>query len=158
MAFIDGSALNVALPAIGADLGASVAQTQWVVNAYALLLAALVLVGGSAGDRFGRRRAFVAGVVLFTVASVACGLAPSADALVAARAVQGVGAALLVPGSLALIGAAFAGRSGGAPSAPGRVRAPSPPRSGRCWVGGWSTWSPGARSSSSTCRSPWPPC
>lgn len=113
MAFIDGSALNVALPAIEADLGASVAQAQWVVNAYALLLAALVLVGGSAGDRFGRRRVFVGGVALFTLASVACGLAPTAGALVAARAVQGVGAAFLVPGSLALIGANFAGAARG---------------------------------------------
>lgn len=107
MAFIDGSVVSVALPAIQADLGTSVRGAQWVVNAYMLMLASLILVGGAAGDRFGRRRVFVLGVALFTAASLACGLAPSAAALTVARAVQGVGGAFLVPSSLAIISAAF---------------------------------------------------
>ncbi len=107
MAFIDGSAVNVALPSIQAELGASVAAIQWVVNAYLLFLGSLVLVGGSLGDKLGRRTVFIAGISLFTLASIACGLAPAAGALIAARAVQGIGAALLVPSSLAIIGAVF---------------------------------------------------
>lgn len=107
MAFIDGSVVNVALPALQADLAANVREAQWVVNAYMLMLGALILVGGAAGDRFGRRRVFVAGVIAFTVASVACGLAPNAQVLIAARAVQGIGGALLVPSSLAIISATF---------------------------------------------------
>ncbi|MGF6770749.1 EmrB/QacA subfamily drug resistance transporter [Paraburkholderia sp. GAS199] len=107
MAFIDGSVVNVALPSIQTELGASVAAIQWVVNAYLLFLGALVLVGGSLGDRLGRRTVFIAGIGLFTLASVACGLAPGVGALIAARAVQGVGAALLVPSSLSIIGAVF---------------------------------------------------
>jgi MFS family permease len=107
MAFIDGSVVNVALPAIQSDLNLSVQGAQWVVNGYMLMLGALILVGGSAGDRFGRRRVFALGVAIFTVASVACGLAPNIAALIAARAAQGVGGALLVPGSLAIISAAF---------------------------------------------------
>ena len=107
MAFIDGSVVNVALPVIQADLATSVAGAQWVANAYMLMLGALILVGGSAGDRFGRRRVFAVGVIAFTIASVACGLAPSITVLIAARAAQGVGGALLVPGSLAMISAAF---------------------------------------------------
>jgi EmrB/QacA subfamily drug resistance transporter len=109
MAFIDGSVVTVALPAIQADLTASVAGAQWVANAYMLMLGALILVGGSAGDRFGRRRMFALGVAIFTAASVACGLAPNTAALIAVRAAQGAGGALLVPGSLALISAAFPG-------------------------------------------------
>ncbi len=107
MAFVDGTVVNVALPVIQRSFGAGVDQAQWIVEAYALLLASLVLVGGALGDRFGRRRVFSAGVVVFTLASTACGLAPSATWLIVARAVQGVGGALLVPGSLALIGAAY---------------------------------------------------
>jgi EmrB/QacA subfamily drug resistance transporter len=107
MAFIDGSVVNVALPAIQAELGTSVSGAQWVVNAYMLMLSALILVGGAAGDRFGRRRVFALGVTGFTAASVACGLAPGGGALIAARAVQGMGGALLVPSSLAVISAAF---------------------------------------------------
>jgi EmrB/QacA subfamily drug resistance transporter len=107
MAFIDGSVVNVALPAMQADLATSVAGAQWIVNAYQLMLGALILVGGAAGDRFGRRRIFVLGIGLFAGASVACGLAPDAATLIAARAVQGVGGAFLVPSSLALISAAF---------------------------------------------------
>ena len=107
MAFIDSTVVNVALPIMQRSLALSAAQAQWVVESYALLLASMVLVGGALGEQLGRRRVFVAGVVLFAVASPACGLAPSANALIAARAIQGLGAALLVPGSLALISAAY---------------------------------------------------
>src|SRR5215475_9440798 len=103
MALLDTTIVNVALPHIGHDLGAPVAGLQWTVNAYLLPLAALVLLGGALGDRYGRRRVFLIGVVWFTVASVACGFAPGIGLLVAARAQQGVGSALLTPGSLALI-------------------------------------------------------
>jgi len=106
--FIDGTAVNVALPLLQKDLGASVAGAQWIVEAYALMLAALILVGGSLGDRLGRRRVFASGVLVFALASMWCGLAPDMTQLIAARAVQGVGAAFLVPGSLALISANFA--------------------------------------------------
>ena len=107
MAFIDGSVVNVALPAIQADLGTSLRGAQWIVNGYMLTLSSLILVGGAAGDRFGRRLVFCLGVALFTGASLACGLAPTSGVLIAARGVQGIGAALLVPGSLALISSAF---------------------------------------------------
>ena len=107
MAFIDGSVVSVALPAMQADLTAPVREAQWIVNAYMLLLGAMILVGGAAGDRFGRRRTFVIGVLVFTAASVACGFAPNATALIAARGLQGAGAALLVPNSLAIVSAAF---------------------------------------------------
>src|ERR671921_1112005 len=107
MAFIDGTVVNVALPQIQERLGATAVDAQWIVAAYALFLAALILVGGSLGDHYGRRRIFLVGVGIFTVASVACGLALSPGQLIAARAVQGVGGALLVPGSLAIIGASF---------------------------------------------------
>ncbi|MEO8023432.1 MFS transporter, partial [Polaromonas sp.] len=105
MAFIDGSVVNIALPAIQRDFAgtsAGLAAMQWVINAYLLALGSLVLVGGSLGDRFGRRTVFIVGIALFTAASVACGLAPGAGTLIAARALQGVGAALLVPASLAI--------------------------------------------------------
>ncbi|MES2937163.1 MAG: MFS transporter [Pseudomonadota bacterium] len=107
MAFLDGTIVNVALPAIQRDLGADAAQAQWVIESYALFLAALLLVGGALGDHYGRRRVFMAGVALFTAAAAGCAAAPDAWGLIAARAVQGIGAALLVPGSLALISANF---------------------------------------------------
>jgi EmrB/QacA subfamily drug resistance transporter len=107
MAFIDGSVVNVALPSIQTELGASVAAIQWVVNAYLLFLGSLVLVGGSLGDKLGRRTVFIAGIGLFTLASIGCGLAPGVGALIATRAAQGIGAALLVPSSLSIIGAVF---------------------------------------------------
>jgi EmrB/QacA subfamily drug resistance transporter len=113
MAFIDGSVVNVGLPAIQADLATSVSGAQWIVNAYMLTLSALILVGGAAGDRFGRRKVFALGVVVFTAASVACGLAPGAGALISARAVQGVGGAMLVPSSLAIISATFSDQERG---------------------------------------------
>jgi EmrB/QacA subfamily drug resistance transporter len=107
LAFIDGSVVNVALPTIQSDLRMSVRGVQWIANGYMLTLSALILVGGAAGDRFGRRRVFVLGTAGFAVASALCGLAPSATALIAARAAQGIAAALLVPSSLAMISAAF---------------------------------------------------
>ncbi|HKR89760.1 MAG TPA: MFS transporter [Phenylobacterium sp.] len=107
LAFIDASAVNLTVPVIQQKLGGDFAAAQWIVNAYALLLGALVLAGGAAADRYGRRRVFIAGVALFAVASAACGLSPSLPALIAARALQGVGAAILTPASLALLGATF---------------------------------------------------
>src|SRR3954469_18790296 len=107
LAFIDGSVVNLALPALQANLNATVSDVQWVVEAYALLLAALMLAGGSLGDIYGRRRTYLTGVVLFASASAWCGLAPDIRQLIIARGVQGVGAALMVPGSLAIISASF---------------------------------------------------
>lgn len=107
MAFIDGTAVNVALPALQADLGATVAEVQWVVEAYALFLSALLLVGGALGDRFGRRRMFLLGIAGFALASAWCGVAPGTAQLIAARGAQGIAAALMVPGSLALLSASF---------------------------------------------------
>jgi EmrB/QacA subfamily drug resistance transporter len=107
MAFIDGTVVNVALPALQTDLNASVPDVQWVIAAYALFLAALLLVGGSLGDHYGRRRVFLIGVAIFTAASGWCGLAGNIGQLIMARAVQGIGAALLVPGSLAIISSSF---------------------------------------------------
>ncbi len=107
MALLDGTVVNIALRDIGRDLGASIAQLQWVVNAYLLALASLILVGGSLGDHLGRRRVFVVGVAWFAVASAVCGLAQSPGQLIAGRLVQGVGAALLTPGSLAMIQGSF---------------------------------------------------
>src|SRR6266850_7245979 len=108
MAFIDGTVVNVALPALQRALRADVIDVQWVIEAYSLLLAAFLLTGGSLGDEFGRRRIFLLGVMLFALASAWCGFAPTIGQLIAARAVQGLGAALLVPGSLAIISSSFA--------------------------------------------------
>jgi EmrB/QacA subfamily drug resistance transporter len=107
MAFIDGTVVNVALPFLQTNLNATAIGIQWVVEAYSLFLSALLLVGGSLGDRYGRRRVFNIGVVVFALASAACGLAANIEQLIAARAVQGIGGALLVPGSLALISSSF---------------------------------------------------
>src|SRR5438270_8149004 len=107
MAFIDGTAVNVALPALQTNVNATAVDVQWVIEAYALLLSALLLVGGSLGDHYGRRRVFLIGIALFAFASAACGLAVNIHQLIAARAVQGLGAALLVPGSLAIISSSF---------------------------------------------------
>jgi len=107
MAFVDSTVVNVALPAIQNSLGGTVTNMQWVVEAYGLLLSALILTGGALGDVFGRKRMFLFGVTVFAAASVACGLAGNIDELVIARAVQGFGAAFLVPGSLSIISASF---------------------------------------------------
>ena len=107
MAFIDGTVVNVALPALQTNLNATAADVQWVIESYALFLSALLLVGGSLGDHYGRRRVFLLGVVIFAVASGLCGFAGNIGQLVAARTLQGFGAALLVPGSLAIISNSF---------------------------------------------------
>src|SRR3954462_13967568 len=113
MAFIDGTVVNVALPAIQASFHATVIDVQWVVESYALFLGALILIGGSLGDLFGRRLIFLVGVAIFATASLACGMAASIHQLIVARSIQGVGAALLVPGSLAIISACFDEKSRG---------------------------------------------
>ncbi|WP_330265489.1 MFS transporter [Streptomyces griseorubiginosus] len=144
MALLDSTVVNVALPRIGRDLDADLAALQWTVNAYLLTLAGLILLGGSLGDRYGRRKVFVLGVVWFAAASLLCGLAPNAGVLVAARALQGVGGALLTPGSLALIQASFhpddRGRAVGLWSGFGGIGAAVGP-----FVGGWLVDGPGWR-------------
>src|SRR6476661_4848544 len=107
LAFIDGTVVNVALPALQSALHGTLSQVQWVVESYALTLAALLLVGGALGDLYGRRTVFAVGVALFSIASTVCGFSPDIRWLIVARGVQGVGGALLVPGSLALISANF---------------------------------------------------
>ncbi|WP_329109582.1 MFS transporter [Micromonospora sp. NBC_01699] len=107
LAFIDATVVNIALPRIGDDFDAGAASLQWTVNGYTLSLAALILLGGSLGDRFGRRRIFVLGITWFAAASLLCGLAPNVEILVAARVLQGIGGALLTPGALAILGASF---------------------------------------------------
>ncbi|WP_417581559.1 MFS transporter [Pelagibacterium sp.] len=113
LGFIDSSVVNVALPAIQSDLNAGLATAQWVVNGYMLMLGSLILLGGSIGDRFGQRRIFLWGLIGFALASIACALAPTPLTLVAARTIQGIAAAFLVPSSLALIGSAFTGEARG---------------------------------------------
>lgn len=144
MAMLDSTVVNVALPRIGRDLDADLAALQWTVNAYMLTLAGLILLGGSLGDRYGRRRIFVVGVVWFAVASLLCGIAPNAGFLIAARALQGVGGALLTPGSLALIQASFhpddRGRAVGLWSGFGGIGAAVGP-----FLGGWLVDGPGWR-------------
>src|SRR4051794_15744864 len=103
IAFLDGTVVNVALRTIGEDLDASLAQLQWITNGYLLTLASLILLGGSLGDRFGRRRVFVIGTTWFAAASLLCGLAPSAEFLIGARVLQGIGGGLLPPGRPAVV-------------------------------------------------------
>lgn len=144
MAMLDGTVVNVALPHIGADLDADLGALQWTVNAYLLTLAGLILLGGTLGDRYGRRRVFTVGVVWFAVASLLCGVAWSAEVLIGARALQGVGGALLTPGSLALLQATFhpddRARAVGAWSGLGGVAAAIGP-----FLGGWLVDGPGWR-------------
>jgi MFS family permease len=113
LAFIDGSVVNVGLPAIGRSLLADAAALQWVINAYLLPLSALLLLGGAMGDGFGRRRMLIAGILLFALASLACAAAPSLGVLVASRLLQGVGAATLMPNSLAILGSTFSAEAKG---------------------------------------------
>ena len=113
LAFIDGSVINVALPAIGHSFAGTAADLQWTINAYLLPLSALLLLGGAAGDHYGRRRLLIFGTALFTVASIACALSPSLAVLLPARALQGIGAAILMPNSLAILGGAFSGDAKG---------------------------------------------
>jgi MFS family permease len=108
IAYIDESIVNLALPTIETDLATSAIVVQWLINAYTLSLSSLLLIGGAAGDRFGRRRLFIIGIIIFAAASVWCGFSPNVIQLISARVVQGVGAALLIPSSLAIIGATFA--------------------------------------------------
>ncbi|WP_190120941.1 MFS transporter [Streptomyces inusitatus] len=144
MAMLDSTVVNVALPRIGEDLNADMAVLQWTVNAYMLSLAGLILLGGALGDRYGRRKVFVVGVVWFAVGSLLCGIAPSGETLVLARAFQGIGGALLTPGSLALIQASFhpddRARAVGLWSGLGGVGAAVGP-----FVGGWLVDGPGWR-------------
>ncbi|MFD9356656.1 MFS transporter [Streptomyces sp. NPDC060031] len=144
MALLDSTVVNVALPRIGQDLGADLAVLQWTVNAYLLTLAGLILVGGALGDRFGRRRIFVLGAVWFAVGSLLCGMAPNAGVLVASRALQGIGGALLTPGSLALIQGSIhpddRGRAVGLWSGLGGAGAAVGP-----FLGGWLVDGPGWR-------------
>jgi EmrB/QacA subfamily drug resistance transporter len=114
MAFIDSSVVNVALPKMESELATTLAYMTWVINAYTLCMSALLLIGGAAADQIGRRRIFLIGITIFSIASIGCGLAPGVDALILARAIQGVGAALLIPCSLAIIGAAFGEKERGA--------------------------------------------
>src|SRR5262245_3114620 len=144
MAMLDATVVNVALPHIGEDLDASVSSLQWVLTGYLLALASLILLGGALGDRHGRRRVFVIGTVWFALASLLCGAAPDIDLLIAARVLQGVGAALLTPGSLALLEASFRkadrSRAVGAWSGLGGVAGALGP-----FVGGWLVDGPGWR-------------
>jgi len=114
LAFVDESVVNVALPKMESDLHTTLAAMQWVINAYTLCMSALLLIGGATADQFGRRRVFLIGVVVFAVASLGCGLAPDVQILIGARALEGLGAALLVPCALALIGAAYDEKERGA--------------------------------------------
>src|SRR5688500_10691440 len=136
MAFLDATVVSIALPPIGRDLGAGAADLQWVVNAYTLTLAAFILLGGSLGDHFGRRKVFIVGITWFASASALCGLAPTVELLAVGRALQGVGGALLTPGSLAIIAATFdpqdRSRAVGAWSALGGVAGAIGP-----FAGGW---------------------
>jgi len=136
LAFIDGSVLNVALPAIGRSFHAGTAEVQWVVNAFMLPLSALLLIGGAAGDLYGRRRVMLWGIALFTAASVLCAAAPSLAIFLAARALQGLGAAMLMPNSLAILSASFTGeargRAVGAWAAAGAIAGALAPM-----LGGW---------------------
>lgn len=145
LAFVDGSVVNVALPAIGADLQAQASGLQWIVDAYLLPLSALLLLGGAAGDKCGRRRLFLSGIALFALASALCALAPSLLWLLAGRALQGVASAMLMPNSLALLGAAFAGeergRAIGSWAAAGAIAGALGPL-----LGGWLVGSVGWRS------------
>ena len=136
MAMLDATVVNIALPSIAGDLDTDFRTLQWIVNAYTLTLAALILLAGALGDHFGRRRIFLLGVVWFAVASLLCGLAPTAEFLVAARALQGIGGALLTPGSLAIISSTFVAsdraKAVGAWSGLGGMAAAIGP-----FVGGW---------------------
>src|ERR1700753_2083504 len=113
LAFVDGSVVNVGLPAIGGSLGADAVALQWVVNAYLLPLSALLLLGGAAGDRYGSRRLLMLGTTLFGAASIGCALAPNLIGLLAARLLQGISAAMLMPSSLAILGRSFDGEAKG---------------------------------------------
>src|SRR5262249_20068556 len=144
LAMLDATVVNIALPRIGRDLHTGLSGLQWTVTGYTLSLAALILLGGALGDRYGRRRVFLIGVAWFALASLLCALAPTAGLLITARVLQGIGGALLTPGSLALIQASFAqedrARTIGAWSGLGGVAAAVGP-----FLGGWLVEGPGWR-------------
>src|SRR5438270_12248366 len=143
MAFLDATVVNIALPCIGTALGIGLSGLQWTVNAYTLTLSGFLLLGGSLGDRYGRKRVFLIGVVWFAAASLLCAVSPTGGFLIAARAIQGIGAALLTPGSLAIIEASFRredrGAAIGAWSGLGGVAAAIGPFLGG-WLVGAATW------------------
>lgn len=143
MASIDATVVGIELPAIGRDFGASLTVLQWVVTAYTPTLAGLLLFAGTLGDRYGRKRIFLTGVVWFALASLLCGLAPTAAVLIGARAVQGVGAALLTPGSLATSRPRSVPPTAARRSALGQACPVWPPRSGRFSADGWCRLCPG---------------
>ncbi len=147
MAFIDSTVVSVALPALQSSFHASVVDVQWVVESYGLFLAALILVGGSLGDLLGRRVMFLAGVSIFAAASGLCGLSQDIHQLILARSIQGVGAALLVPGSLAIISTSFDEKSRGQAIGTWSGLRRSHLPLGRCWAVGWWSMHPGAGSS-----------
>ena len=149
MVFLDGTVVNIAIPAIGRDLHAGIAGVQWVLDVYLVVLSALLLLGGSLGDRYGRRRVFVVGLVVFTGSSVLCGLAPDLGLLIGARALEGAGGALLVPGSLAILSAVVRPR-GPPPGHRGVVGAGRRLDGGAPLVGGWLTDSVSAGGPSSS--------
>jgi MFS family permease len=136
MAFLDGTVVNVALPAMGRDFDADIGGLQWIINGYMLMVASLILLSGSLGDRLGRRRLFVTGVIWFAAASVICAVAPSLEVMIAGRVLQGIGGALLTPGSLAILQTSFQhsdrGKAVGAWSGLTSVSAAIGP-----FVGGW---------------------
>ena len=153
MAALDTLVVAAALSTIRLDLGASVEQLEWTVNAYNLSFAVLLVTGAALGDRLGRRRLYAAGLTLFAIASALCALAPDVGWLIAARALQGAGAALLMPLGLALLTAAFP-PDAVAPRWACSARSPAlPSRAARSWAARWWTASPGSGSSGSTCRS-----
>ncbi len=137
MEFIDGTVVNVSLPSLQSDFHASGVQAQWVVECYALFLSSMLLIGGSIGDRLGLRRTFVSGVIIFAIASVSCGLAPNIALLFLARGLQGVGGALLVPNSLALLSSSYSdverGKAIGTWSGFIALMTAIGPIMGRCW-------------------------
>ena len=154
VAMLTATVVNVALPALASDLGASSSEQQWVINAYLLSIASLILIGGNLGDRFGRVRLYRVGVVWFAAASLLCAVAPSIELLIAGRFLQGIGGALLTPGSLAIIEATFrqsdrGGAVGQWSGLSGIAAAVGPPGGRGCW-----STCLGAGSSSSTSRSP----
>ena len=140
VALLDATVVSIALPRIGRELGGGLGALQWIINGYTLTLAAFILLGGALGDLFGRRRVFVTGAVWFAAASLLCAVAPSAPVLVGARALQGVGGALMAPGSLAIISASFAAQDRSRRSARGRASAGWPARPGRSSAAGCSRW------------------
>ena len=156
MVVLDIAVVNVALPSIKVDLGFSQEDLQWVISAYALVFGGLLLLGGRAADLLGRRRVFLAGVIVFTLASLFAGLAWSEQSLIGARALQGLGAAIISPAALSMLSTTFAeGRSATSRSASGARSAASVPRPASCSAGCSPTRSAGSGSSSSTSRSAW---